>query len=180
LQQHSAERHQHAHKTKLKDRLNASNHNLNYLPLVITFQRRILCIKNREPNLPAIAQCWENSTATCTVLTSGAALAAPIIAQLNAKYEFKEPKNHHDGKHPDAMIKDLRALLGNTQNSMHPLVIYSCTQEFSKNKSRNKTYMSDEQLHSMELCIYHGIKVQVEGLDSEPISQMSQCTGSQG
>jgi len=30
----------------------------------------------------------------------------------------------------------------------------------------------------MELCIYHGIKVQVEGLEGEHISQMCQCTGS--
>jgi len=40
-------------------------------------------------------------------------------------------------------------------------------------------YTSDEQLHAMELCIYHGIKVQVEGLEAKRISQMSRCTGSQ-
>jgi len=42
LQQYSAKRHEHAHKTNLKDGWNASNHNLHYLPQVITFQRRIL------------------------------------------------------------------------------------------------------------------------------------------
>jgi len=31
----------------------------------------------------------------------------------------------------------------------------------------------------MELCIYHGMKVQVEGLDGERISQICGCTGSQ-
>jgi hypothetical protein len=31
---------------------------------------------------------------------------------------------------------------------------------------------------SMELCIYHGIKVHVEGLEGERISQMCRCTGS--
>jgi len=31
----------------------------------------------------------------------------------------------------------------------------------------------------MELCIYHGIQVQVEGLEGECISQMCRCTGSQ-
>jgi len=31
----------------------------------------------------------------------------------------------------------------------------------------------------MELCICHGIKVQVEGLDGECITQMWRCTGSQ-
>jgi hypothetical protein len=41
-------------------------------------------------------------------------------------------------------------------------------------------YISDEPLHAMELCIYHGIKVQVEGLEGELISQMCRYTGSQG
>jgi len=41
------------------------------------------------------------------------------------------------------------------------------------------TYILDEPLHSMELCIYHGITVQVEGVDGERISQMCRCTGSQ-
>jgi len=39
--------------------------------------------------------------------------------------------------------------------------------------------ISDEQLHTMELCIYHGIMVQVECLEGEHISQIAQCTGSQ-
>jgi len=39
--------------------------------------------------------------------------------------------------------------------------------------------ISDDQLYAMELCIYRGIKVQVEGLDGKHISQMCQCTGSQ-
>jgi hypothetical protein len=51
LQQYAAERHEQAHKMNLKDGWNASNHNLNYLPQVITFQRRILCFKLRELNL---------------------------------------------------------------------------------------------------------------------------------
>ena len=58
LQQYSAERHEQAHKTNLKDGWNASNHNLNYLPQVITFQRRILCFEVRELNLQALAQRW--------------------------------------------------------------------------------------------------------------------------
>jgi len=57
--------------------------------------------------------------------------------------------------------------------------MYSGTQGFIKHKSRNKTYISDEQLHAMELCIHHGIKVQVEGFGGEHISQICRCTGSQ-
>jgi hypothetical protein len=77
------------------------------------------------------------------------------------------------------MIKDFRALLDNTQDATHRMAIYRGTREFIKHKSRNKMYISDEQLHTMELCIYHGIKVQVEGLPGEHISQMCHCTGSQ-
>jgi len=39
--------------------------------------------------------------------------------------------------------------------------------------------MSDEQLHAIEVSIYHDIMVQVEGLEGELISQMCRCTGSQ-
>jgi len=88
------------------------------------------------------------------------------------------PQNSRDGKHPDAMIKDFRPLLDNTQDATHRAAIHSDTWEFPKHKSRNKTYISDEQLHAMELCIYHGIKVQVEGLEGDRISQMCRCTGS--
>jgi len=89
------------------------------------------------------------------------------------------PQNRRDGKHPDTMIKDFRALLDNTQDATHRAAIYRDTWEFIKHKSRNKTYISDEQLHAMEFCIYHGIKVQVEGLEGERTSQMCRCTGSQ-
>jgi len=163
LQQYSAERHEQAHTTKLKDGWNASNHNLNYLPQVITFQRCILCFKIRELNLQALAQRRENSAATCKVLPSGADLAAPLSPKSHTKPEVMGPQNRRDGKHPDSMIKDFRALLHNTRDATHRMAIYSSTREFIKHMSRNKTYISDGQLHAMELCIYHGIKVQVEG-----------------
>jgi hypothetical protein len=179
LQQYSAERHKQAHKTNLKDGWNASNHYLNYLPQVSTFQRRIRCFKIRELNLQALAQRSENSAAACKFFPSSADLAAPLSSQSYAKPEFMRPQNRRDGKHPDAMITDFRALLGNTQDTTHHVAIYSGTREFIKHKSHNKTYISDEQLHTMELCIQHGITIQVEGLDGERISQMCRCTGSQ-
>jgi len=77
LQQYSAERPEQALKTSLKDSWNASNHNLNYLPQVITFHCPILCFEIRELNLQALAQHRENSVAACKVLPSGADLAAP-------------------------------------------------------------------------------------------------------
>jgi hypothetical protein len=156
LQQHSAERHEQARKTNLKDCCNASNHNLNYLPQVITFQRRILCFEVRELNLQALAQRRKNSAAACKVLPSGADLAAPLSTQSYAKPEFMGPQNRREGKHPDAINKDFRALLDTTQDATHRVAIYSGTREFIKHKSRNKTYISDEQLHAMELLLSTG------------------------
>jgi hypothetical protein len=196
----------------LQDRWNASNHNLNYLPKVITFQCRILCVDIREiifqalaqrwenstaacnvypsgadlaapvsslSSLQALTQRWENSTATCKVIPSGAALATPLSSQSYAKSEFMGPLNRRDGKHPDAMIKHFRALLNNRQDETHRAAIFIGTREIITYMSRNNTYILNEQLNSMELCTYHGIKVQVEGLEREPICQMCQCTGSQ-
>jgi hypothetical protein len=89
------------------------------------------------------------------------------------------PQNRRDGKHPDGMIKDFRVFLDNTQDATHRPAIYSGMWELIQHRSRNKTYISDEPLHAMELCIYHGIKVQVDDLEGERISQMCRCTGSQ-
>ena len=83
LQQYSAERREQAHKTNLKDGWNTSNHNLNYLPQVITFKRRILCFKIREVNPQALAQRWENSAAAGKVFPSSADLAAPRSSHSN-------------------------------------------------------------------------------------------------
>jgi len=68
------------------------------------------------------------------------------------------------------MIKDFRALLDNTQDATHPMANTAACGRLSSLRC-NKTYISDEQLHAMVLCIYHGIKVQVEGLGDECISQ---------
>jgi len=89
------------------------------------------------------------------------------------------PQNCPDGMRPDAMIKAFRALLDNTQDTMHRVTIYNGTLQFLKHKSRNKMVISDEQLHAMELSIQHGINVQVEGLQGEHISQICRCAGSQ-
>jgi hypothetical protein len=89
------------------------------------------------------------------------------------------PQNCRDGQRPAAMIKEFRALLDITQDATHCVAIYSGTWEFMKHTSRNKTYISNEQLLTLELCIYHAITVQVEGLYVERISQICRCTGSQ-
>jgi hypothetical protein len=84
-----------------------------------------------------------------------------------------------DEKHPDPMIKDFRALLDNTQDVTYRASIYSGTRESLKHKSRNIMYISNEHLHAMDLCIYHGIKVQVEGSEGARIFQICRCTGSE-
>jgi hypothetical protein len=132
----------------------------------------ILCFEIRELNLQAHAQHQENSAAACKVLPSGADLAAALGSQSYAKPTFIWPQNRRNGKHPDAVIKEFRALLNNAKDTTHRVAIYSGTQEFIEHTSCKKTYISDEQLHAMELSIYHGIHVQVEDLDGEYISQM--------
>jgi len=134
------------------------------MPQVITFHHGILCFEIRELNLELLVQHPQNSAGACEVLPSDSDLAPPLSSQSYAKPEFMGPQNCRDGKHPDTMIKDFRALLNNVQDKMHRVVKDSRTLEFIKHTSHKKTYLSDEQLHTMELCIYHGIKVEVEGL----------------
>jgi hypothetical protein len=113
LQQYSAERHEHTHQMNLEDTWNTSNHNLHYLPQVITFQHRILWFEIRELNLHALAQCWENSAASNIVHPSSADLAAPLSSQSYANPKFMGPQSHSSGKLPDAKFQDFRALLDN-------------------------------------------------------------------
>jgi hypothetical protein len=89
------------------------------------------------------------------------------------------PQNRRDRKHPDAIMKDFRALLDNMQDTTHCMTIYNGTRGFLEVKSLYKTHISEEQLHAMELCICHGSNVEVEGLDGKRISQICGCTGSQ-
>jgi len=163
----------------IKDGWNASNHNLNYLPHAIAFQCHILCFDIWELNVQALAQRRENSAAASKVLPSGADLAALQSSQSCAYPEFLRPQTHRDGSNPDAMIKDFRALLDYMEGATHSVAIYSGTRVFIKHKSGHKMYISDEQLHTMELCMYHSIQVQVVRVDGELILQMCWCTGSQ-
>ena len=154
------------------------------LPIIIL----TTCHKKSHFSVPSSALKSESSISKPSLSVGRAALRLaksslpvlpPLSPQLNVKPEFMGPQNRHDGKHLDSIVKDFRALLGNTQDAMHRVAIYSGTGEFIKQKSRKQTYIQDEQLHTMELCIFRGIKVEVEGLHGERISQMCRSTGSQ-
>jgi hypothetical protein len=106
LQQYFSERHEQVHQTHLKGGWNASNHNLNYLPQVINFQRRIICFEIRDLNRQALTQRRDNSAASCKVLPSDNDLAAPLSSHSYSKPEFMVPYNRLYGQHPDATIKD--------------------------------------------------------------------------
>jgi hypothetical protein len=54
MQQYCAERYEQPHKMNIRAGCKASNHNLNYLPQVVTVQWHILCFPFREINLEAI------------------------------------------------------------------------------------------------------------------------------
>jgi len=120
-----------------------------------------------DVNHLALAWRWKNIAAAFKIFPSGADLAAPLSSQSYAKPEFIGPQTRGDGKDADTMSKDFRALLNNTQHATHRTALYSGTFEFMKHKSRNKMYQFDEQLHAMELGIYHCIQVQVDGLQGE-------------
>jgi len=92
VQQYSAERYKEAHKMNLKDGWTASNHNLNSLPQVITFQRHILCFEMRKLNLQAVAKRRENSAAACNVPPSSADLAAPLSSRHMGSPKSWDPK----------------------------------------------------------------------------------------
>jgi hypothetical protein len=102
---------------------NDSNHNLNYLPQVITYQHHILSFEIRELNLLALAQHWVNSAASFKVLPSRGAVASPLSSQSYVKPKFRRPQTHPYGKHPDPMIKHFRALLHNSQDATHRMAI---------------------------------------------------------
>jgi len=87
----------------------------------------------RELNLQALAQRREDSAAAYTILPAGDDLAAPLSSLSYPKPEFMGPQqHHHDGKHPDGIIKDFRALLDHMHDAMHRVALYSSTQEFIK------------------------------------------------
>jgi hypothetical protein len=163
-----------------KDGCNYSNHNPHNLPQVINFQCHILRITIQELNLLALTWHRENNTAAYNVRSSGSDLAALLSSQSWAQPAFMGPWNHDDdGKHSYSGIKDLRALRDNERDPTHHAAIYCGMPEFILCKSGNRMYISDKQLYAMDLCIYHGLKLQLGGLEGEPISQMCQYTGSQ-
>jgi len=153
-----------------KDGGNTSKHNLNNLSQEIFLQHRILRFEIGELNLPSLIQHLELSTASGENLPPDADLAAPLSSQLWAKPEFMVPETYNDGKHPDAMNKDITVVLDNRQDTSHCIPMCSGTREYIKHKSLKKMYISDEQLHPIELSIYQGVKVHVQGLDSECLS----------
>jgi hypothetical protein len=119
---------------------------------------------------------WENHAAVTKVRTSGANLGVPLSSQSYAKPHFTGLHNSHDGMHPDAMLNDFRALVDNTQDTMHHLAIFTGMQECFKHKNRDMPYILNDQQNAMELCIYHPIKVHVQGAKGEHISRMCSST----
>ena len=107
VSQYSADSHKQANKTTIMDGWNASNHNFNYLPQVFTFHCHILCFGIRELSLQAVTKSEENRAATYNVLPSGVDVATPLGSKSYAKPEFMEPQYLPNGKHHDAIIRDI-------------------------------------------------------------------------
>jgi len=126
-----------------------------------------------------VTQCEGHSAATGNVLPSGDDLAIPLSSQSYTTPEFMKPQNCHEWKHPHVIIKDFTALVDNTQDATHRVIIFRLMFEFINHMCRNKMYVFDKQLHPMQLCIYHGNQVQVVYVEGERISRMARLTGRQ-
>jgi len=55
------------------------------------------------------------------------------------------------------------------KNATHRIALDPGRPEFLKHLSLTKTYLWDEQLQALELCIQHGMKVQIDSLEGELI-----------
>ena len=55
--------------------------------------------------------------------------------------------------------KTFTALLDDKQDAMHRMILYRVPRQCIKHMSHTRTLIPDDQLHAMELSIYHGIKV---------------------
>jgi hypothetical protein len=114
-------------------------------------QHHILCIEIWELNLQARAQRLEIIAPPCNIVPSSADLHVCLNSQPYAKPKFMLPQNRLDNKYPDAMIDDFGSLRNNWEDAIHHLAICSRIRELIKQNSHNRTFISDEQLHTMEL-----------------------------
>jgi len=78
------------------------------------------------------------------------------------------PQHRCNGNHSDVMITDIRQWLNHIRDAMHCMTINIGTQEFIKHRSPDNTFIRDEQLHAMELGMYDGNNVQVQGFKPKP------------
>jgi hypothetical protein len=109
LPQWSTESQEHAHKINLKDGWNSPNHNVNYLPQILSFHRHILCFEIRELNTQALNQ-------DCPKIERP--------SSKDPKLQFIGPQNQYSRNHPDALIKDFRTLLHLTKDLKQREAIY--------------------------------------------------------
>jgi hypothetical protein len=86
------------------------------------------------------------------------------------------PQTFQDWKHPNAVMKVFGGLLVDLHDLMYYGALYKGTWEFIKHKSHNMMYILDEQRHPKELCINHGIKIQVDDWEGKGIPLMSRGT----
>jgi hypothetical protein len=221
----------------LKEGWNSSNHNLNYMPQVITFQRRIVWIENRQVNLQALDLfgpiCVRSSSGLnwryawrsriTLVLVYESIRLCETVSEVRSLEWFRTQDTRHCTAwsrfgEPHCCLQSLRFRCWSTCPPVCPVIcedwihgtpkrlwlqaserydqrLQSISCQYTrchaphgnilqyavvyKVKSHNKTYIPDEHLHVMELLMYHGITVQVKGVEGERISEMCRCTGRQ-
>jgi hypothetical protein len=91
----------------------------------------MLCFEIRELDLQALRPRQLIRAAVCKVPSSIADCGTLLSSQSYAMAKFIGSQSRCNGKHPDAIIKDLGTLLDNTQDATHFVAICSGTQKLS-------------------------------------------------
>ena len=170
LPQWSAETHEHAHRANLKDGWNASNKNLDYLPQIFAYQRRVLCFEMRGLNRQAVQGSDDHHLAGKTATIAGPSTASPFTQPM-----LISPQN--DNKTPDGQLKHFGALVDSIDVVQRSALLNGTRDFLQRRLPKRDEILSDEELRKAEICIYHAIKVEVDDLDGDKKTQMCRCTG---
>ena len=205
LPQWSAETHEHAHRANMKDGWNASNHNLDYLPQIFAFHRRVLCFEIRSLNLRSVERLRKDSDSDNNPWQIETTIPDPSSARQNphsaeglrtdsgnhrantatitgpssASPLFTQPmliSPQNDSKTPDGQMKHFGALVDST-DVVQRSALLNGTRDFLLRRLSKRDEILDEELRKAEICIYHAVKVVIDDMDGERKTQMCRCTG---
>jgi hypothetical protein len=141
LQQEFAKSHEQAHITKVKDGLEHLQLHSQLTPTSNHLSASHSLIQNRQAQSPISCSALRAQYCRLQRPLLRCGPGCPLVPQSYLKDEFVGPQIRRDGQHPDAIIKDFRGLLNNTQDVTHRVAIYCSTCKFITHKSRSKKHI---------------------------------------